>query len=552
MGSSFFGFNIARSGLFVSQRALNVTAHNIANANTEGYSRQRLDTHASRPDTLPAAQGMIGTGVDSEAIKQIRDEFLDFKYRGENTTLGEWAKREDVLKTIEAIFNEPSDSGIRETMDQFFSAIQELNKNPESLTTRALVRQRGIALTKNMNAMAETFKKLQRDIDFELQAVVSEINGYARQITDLNKTIYSQELDGSKANDLRDQRGVILDKLSELTNIDYYEDSMGRFFVTVSGNALVSHVNYDQIRLTQRIVPLHEDDALLLNDVDWASGATFTGTSGKIKAILDLRDSAGGNEKGIPYYVDKLNEFIDTMANEINRVHMTGYDLKDETGFSFFTIDGLSSSAYEQAVRTQGLDGNPAVDVTDQVMNGTAGLTGDSLDQKIRENIRGVLANNPNFAGKSVKYLSDGRYYVSDRIRAVEVTISSDIENDLDRLAAAQSPNATPGDGLNALAIGNVRSNVRLYDWGSPDDFVKSLVSNLGVDAQEASRMAGNQENMIMQVENKRQSIMGVSMDEEMSEMLKYQHAYNASARMLTTIDGILDTIINRLGLVGR
>lgn len=555
MGSTFFGFNIARSGLFVSQRALNVTAHNIANANTEGYSRQRLDMSASRPDYLPASQGMLGTGVDSNAVKQIRDEFLDFKLRGETTLHGEWAQKEDVLSTIEAILNEPSDSGISTVVDQFYSALQELSKNPESLTTRALVRQRGIAFAKTMNQMAESLQKLQTDLDFQLKAVASEINGYAKQIATLNRTIFAQELEGGRANDIRDQRNVLLDKLSELTNIKYFEDNMGRFYVTITGAPLVSHFEYDQLKLTERTEDnkLNPDDALKLSDVSWASGATFSGIGGKLKGLMDMRDNISGMDKGIPYYMDKLNEFTDTLASELNRIHASGYGLKGTGGINFFSAGNLSTADFEAGLRLSGLDGGPGIDVTDDVMVGTNSTFTDAENQKIiRQNISKLLANNSAYAGKSIKALSNGQYLLTDRIKALEISISRDVEMDLNVLAAAKTLEGLPGDGSNALNLASSRSNIYLYDWGSPDDFVKSLVSNLAVDTQEATRAKNNQEFLISQVENSRQSIMGVSMDEEMSEMLKFQHTYNANARMITTIDGILDTVINRLGLVGR
>lgn len=553
MGSSFFGFNIARSGLFASQRALSVTAHNIANANTPGYSRQRLDTVASRPDTLPAAQGTIGTGVDPVPIKQIRDAFLDFKYRGEKSVSGEWSKKEDVLKTIETVFNEPSESGIRTVMDEFFSAVQELNKTPESLTTRALVRQRGIALAANLNHMSDTLKKMQSDLDFELEAVVSEVNGYARQIVDLNKAIYLTELDGSKANDMRDQRNLLLDKISERVAIDYFEDSNGRFFVNVQGHNLVSHYEYDTLMLTERTAKLNEDDSLKLQDISWTSGSTFDTTGGTVKAILDMRDNISGMEKGIPYYVDKLNEFADTIISELNKIQVEGYDLDGNKGVPLFTIDNMTASDYEAQLMATGLDNGPAIDVTSDVLSGvTASSTAEEKNTLIRNNIDAIIKNNPAFSAKSIKMLSDGRWYVTDRIKASEITISKDIENDLDKIAASSTKEGVPGNGENALKMADIRHNVELFAWGSPDDFVKSLVSNLGVDAKEAERITLNQESLLGQVETSRQSIMGVSLDEEMAEMLKFQHAYNASARMLTTLDGILDTVINRLGLVGR
>jgi flagellar hook-associated protein 1 FlgK len=552
MSSTFFGFNISRSGLFASQRALNVTSHNIANANTEGYTRQRLDIKQSTPMALSGGQGMLGTGVTTENITQIRDEFLDFKFRGENMTYGEWEVKAETLETIEAIFNEPSESGIRTVMDQFFSSLQELNTSPESLTVRALVRQRGIALAKNINHMAEQFKKLQSDIDFEIKTTVDQINGYSDQIRKLNELIYNAELDGSKANDLRDQRNLVLDKLSKLVNIDYYEDNQNRFHVLINGKSLVSHFRNNKLAYQQRTSKLHPDDAENLSDLMWEDGSTFNPKSGKIKGLIDMRDNINGSDKGIPYYMERLNNFTDVLAEQLNRIHKTGYDLNANTGTNLFTINGMSTAEYENYLLTEGLEGGPAVDVTSFVLSGTSSsLTEEENNEIIRNNINSKLSE-PTYQGKTIKLLSNGRYVITDKISASELTISADVDGDLDKIAASISPEGVPGDGNNAKKMGSVRNDVSLYEWGSPDDYVKSLISNLGVDTQEAIRMKDNQTVLLHQVDINRQSISGVSLDEEMAEMVKFQHSFNANARMITAFDEMIDTIVNKLGLVGR
>jgi len=553
MGSSFFGFNIARSGLSVSQRALNVTAHNIANANTPGFTRQRLETESSRPDQLPSSQGTLGTGVDSLPVIQIRDEFLDLKVRDETTTKGEWGIREDVTYMLERIMNEPSDSGITSVIDDYFSAMQELSKTPENLTTRALVRQRGISFSENLRFTSNSLREYQTQLDFELKTTITQINGYAEQISSLNKGIYSSELDGSSANDLRDKRNLILDKLSELVDINYYEDSEDRSYVNIGGHGLVSHVNYDELTTTLRTDKVNPEDAKDLSDVVWEDGGTIRISGGKIRGLLDMRDGTSEEVKGLPYYMDKFNEFADVMVNEINQLHMTGYDLDGEAGNYFFTINNMSSADYESYLINEGLNEGPALDVTAEVLTGVSSSnTKEDNNELIRENIRTILANNPSYANKSIKYISTDQYILVDRVSTSELTISSDIDLDLDNIAAASAEEGIPGNGLNALEMAEIRNVSGLYEWGSADEFIKSLISNLGVDGQEAQRMVGNQDLLLNQIDQERQSVMGVSLDEEMAEMIKFQHTYNANARMITTIDEQLDTIINRLGLVGR
>ncbi len=550
MASSFLGLGTAYSGLTANQRALQVTSHNIANANTEGYSRQRLDMFAEKPDSLPAGYGTLGMGVTFGSVKQIRDEFLDYKYRQENSKMAEWESREEVLKIIESVINEPSDSGMREIMDQFFAATQELSKNPENLTTRTLVRQRGIALTAGLNNISEGLKRLQRDMNFEFESAVTELNGYASQIAKLNEIIYSTEVSGGKANDIRDQRNVLVDKMSALVDIDYYEDAKGRFNVLLNGNAIVAHTRHDTLEIKERDDVKNYDDPNFLVDIQWASGVPFDATSGKIRGIMNMRDNIAGDSKGIPYYVDKINEFTDALMRDMNQVHYNGFGLQGETNEYFFTIKGMNSQEFENHLLTKGFDNGPALDVTDSVLQGTAGLEDPELREKIHENMEKLVDNNPQYAFKSVQYIG-GSYYMVDKLRASDITVNPDFEN-LNLIAAASSQDGAPGDGSNALKLANVRHDNSLFQWGSADDFIKSLVSNLGVDTQEAVRVRENQEVLIEAAQYRRESVSGVSLDEEMSNMVRYQHAYNANARMVNVVDEMLDLLVNRLGTVGR
>ncbi len=557
MPSIFAGLNISKMGLFAQQRSLHTISHNIANSNTEGYTRQRVDFHATNPEQLPGSYGMIGTGVDVDAVKQLRDEFLDFSYRGETSKQGHYEVYNDILKNVEAVFNEPSDASFSKLMDNYYASLQELNKSPENLTVRALVRQRGIALAEGIQTMTESLKKMQRDTNFEMSVAVTDLNGYAQQIASLDKIIYNAELTGGKANDIRDQRNLILDKMSELAKIDYYEDDQSRFHVLINGHEVVSHFEYDQLEVDPRLDKVNEDDVDGLFDLKWASGADFRTSEGKIAAVTQMRDNISGSNKGIPYYVDKLNEFIDTLASEMNNIHSQGFGLNGSTGVNFFTFSDKTTAEYNDYMLTKGLNGSKPIDVTSSVLEGidkTTPVT-DEITAKnattIRNNINKILANNPAYAKKSVK-LIDGKYYVTDRLKADQVTISKDIDLDLNKIAAADNSNTVPGKGANALKMASSRSNLKLYDWGSPDDFVKSLVTNLAVDKQEASRVYTNQKVQVESIQTKKDSYSGVSLDEEMADMVKFQQAYNANARMLTTFDEMIDIIVNKLGLVGR
>lgn len=492
MGSTFFGFNIARSGLFASQRALNITGHNISNANTEGYSRQRLNIVQSSPMSLPNGQGMIGTGVNTDSIHQIRNEFLDMKYRHENTIYGEWDTKSDMLLDVENILgmlNEASKTEDKTVLDKFFGALQDLSTDAGNGDKRTNVREWGVALAKTLNHMANQFEKLQSDADLEIRTTVDDINSYAEQIKDLNESIYRAEMDGSKANDLRDQRNLLVDKLSEITQVDAYEDGQNRFNVLVGGTALVSHFRTTKLTYEQRTTKLNQYDVENLHDIKWENGNAFSAKGGKIKSLIDMRDNVSGGDKGVPYYMKKLNEFTDTFAKRINDVHKAGVGLNNSTGLYFFTVNGKDSATFDPLTET---------------------------------------------------------------ITAKDITISKDIEDSLDNIAASDDPDELPENGKIALSMANIRDESTLFTWGTPEDYIRSLNANVGVDTQQANRMRDNQEVILKQVETNKLSISGVSLDEEMTNMIQFQHSFNANSRMITAMDEMIETIISRMGLVGR
>jgi flagellar hook-associated protein 1 FlgK len=550
MSSSFLGLNIALSGLFANQRALGVTSHNVANANTKGYSRQRMDMTQFRPDTIPGL-GTLGIGVDVTAVIQIRDEYTDYKLRDETSALGEWQARSDTLGQIEGIFNEPSDSSITKLMEEFYSSIQELSKNPENLTARTLVRQNTIALSDGVNRMSKSLKDLQSDLNFEFNNAVNDINRIANEIVEMNKIIYESELgtDG-KNNDVRDQRNVLLDELSEFVEIDYREDDENRFHLSVGGHLLVSHFRADSLEVTKRAIEdkLNENDNDELYEVRWADGNKLTTGAGRLKGLKDMRDNVEGDFKGIPYYVVQLDNFVDTFSAEINRIHEGGFGLDGSTGTAFFTINGMSTSEFEQYLRTEGLDGGAGVDVTSAVLDGvTDDMDADEKNKKMKANMEKILGVNDSYKDKSIRLVGDD-YLIVDKIKSDELSIASDL-SDLNKLAVSDADIDIPGNNKNIQKILDTRHDQELYAWGAPEDFLKSLVSNLGVDANQADNVVTNQKLLVNNFTINRESVSGVSLDEEMTNMIKFQNAYNANARMTNVFNEMLDLLVNRLGV---
>lgn len=555
----FLGLNTSLSGLFSSQRSLAVVSHNIANAQTEGYSRQVMRAQARNPMVLNGEMGTLGIGVDITAVKQIRDSYLDRKLRMETSIKNEWDSRSAILSEIEGIFNEPTDASMSKLLDKYYEALQTVQKTPENLTARTLMRQTTMALSEGISRMNKMLVSLQREMNFQFEVGVREVNDIASQVAKVNEAIYKAELEGGRANDLRDRRELLVDNLSKLVSVDYYEDDKNRFHLLVGGQELVSHYRASEFKLTDRDAKMYEDDDDQMKGVEWDNGNPIYLKSGKLKGLQGMRDNIDGEMKGIPYYVRKLNEFTDTFADTMNGFHEQGYGLDKSTGIYLYTMDGMSTADFKKYMLESGLNNGPAIQVlTSDVEAGTAGLNEKEKALKIKENMKNILATYQNGykkdsgidAVKSIK-LIDGQYYIVDQIKASRMTISKDLE-DLNKFALAKNPMDVPGDGKNFLDLIATRHDIKLYAWGAPEDFVKSLVSNLGVDKNESDRVAKNQAMLVNEYTTARDSIMGVSLDEEMANMIQFQTAYNANARMVNVFDEMLDLVVNRLGTVGR
>ncbi|MCX7746383.1 MAG: flagellar hook-associated protein FlgK [Clostridia bacterium] len=551
MRTSFFALNVAERGLYAAQRSLDIVNHNINNVNTPGYSRQMAVQRAAQAMPVYDGTGMIGTGSEVTSISRIRDEYLDFKYWSESTASGEWEVKATQLEDIEKTFNEPSDSGFNKVLDEYFASLQELSKDPSSTAARKLVVGRGVSMAKYFNNVAVHMEKLQTDLNYTVKLKVDEVNSLGVQLKHLNEQIYSSELDGNVANDLRDQRSVIVDKLSKLANIQAEEVTVGKlpngredkhYVVTISGKALVDHFELTQLKVVQRENKLNvNEDVEHLYDVAWEDGNTINIRGGELKGYLDIRDGNDGQDqgngasplyKGVPFYIKKINDFVRKFAlavnegiiestdssgtkvfTKINSGHADGYGMKkpgsttNTTGIRFFTMVGWSSA-----------------------------------NNKYTE-----LESNE-FIGGATTVNALGNLY--QKMTAKNFSMSADLTHqEMGEYNVAVSGVAgEKEDNSNLMKIMDMRHNIHLFAEGTPEDYMKSVVSSLGIDSQQAIRIFETQEVITKQIENRRSSISGVSLDEEMANLVKFQHAYNASAKMISTIGQIYDILINRLG----
>lgn len=312
MPSTFFGLQIAYSGLKASNAALNTTANNVANVETEGYTRQKVKTAASEPMRVFATYGCAGAGVDTLAIERVRDQFYDEKYRDNETRLGEYERKEYYMGIFETYFTDDGTTGFKSIFDNLINSMQEVTKNASSTSTKATFVAEIKSLADYFNNMSGDLKDLQKDVNDEIKIQISQVNSIAEEIATINKQINVIELTGTIANELRDKRDVLVDKLSQYVDVEVKETPIynsqneetgaNRCIVKIAGGqTLVDANEFKTLTCVAResYEKVYQTDADGLYDIYWSDGEQFkldnAAMGGSIKGLADLRDGNNGN-----------------------------------------------------------------------------------------------------------------------------------------------------------------------------------------------------------------------------------------------------------------
>ncbi len=517
MRSTFYGMDIANKGLFVSQRQIDLTAHNISNANTEGYTRQRFVTAAVPSPGMngmwvPINKGVVGGGVETLSLDQVRDNFLDRQYRNESTKANYWDTKAGALYFVEDVFNNIDSVNISTGMQKFFAGMQELFKNPADGPVRVNLIENAKSMTKLFADGYEKLRDMMLQQDQMLDTQVKQVNELTSQIAQLNEGIFKYELTGNSANDLRDKRNLLLDQLSGLMDISYQEVGTGRkninglelstIVVKIGGEILVDHTDYRAL-ITQQDVsnditnaypsqPVAQTD--LMHSVRFAdSNAPVDIGGGTLKAYMDLRDGNTVDNQGMPYFVAQLDKLARALVEEINALHRTGYTMPytDKNGVAHASSTGV-----------------------------------DFFD--------------PNCLTAATLRLSDAVLSSEFNVAAAHKEVIMDA-----------SGNFETGNNEVALALSKLTLRSDIAVIGGFDKFYNSFVTELGSEVSHANKMAEQELALCDGLNAQRLSVSGVSVDEEMTNLVRFQHAYNAAARVITAMDEALDVLINRTGRVG-
>ncbi len=494
----FYGLEIARTGIYVSQTAIDVIGQNISNSATQGYTRQRVETASIEAASVNARYAGVltrasGGGVEIQSIRQIRDSYIDRQLRREYADMGKWEAQAQSMSYIESLFDETSDYSISSVLSNFFDSLSELSTDPTSLEVRTTVQQNAIELSSLFNHYNTQFTELQNEQNDNMATTVQEINDSLTRIADYNAQIFAYELSGSPANDLRDKRNLLLDDLSKIVNIEYYENTDGELVVTCEGTELINHIDITKLEAVADQTGVVSGQPGYFSIYYEGTTNPFLYTGGKLEAYRTMRDGDSVDEVGVPRLMDNLNTLCQSIAEAFNAVHSTGYTLAtgstvSQTGVNFFAV--------------------PAGGYADITAGNFA------LSQQILDDVNNIAASS------ALVDLSAGN------------TNEGNNENMLKMVALCTS-DSVPG-------IGNF------------EKYYSSVLSELAINSRGCANMYESQTSIISNLETRKEAVSGVSINDEMIEMVKYQHAYSASSRLITVIDEMMDTLINSTGVVGR
>ena len=608
MASTFGGLNIAGSGLRAANASLNTTANNISNAETEGYSRQNVVQTAAQALRTYTAYGCTGSGVETIGVERQRDDFYDAKYWNNLKKHGEYSIKQYYCQQVEDYFKDDGKTGFATLFDDIEKNLQEVIKNPNSDSTKRTFLSSAQSLAEYFNNMSGNLDELQKDLNAELKLSVDQINSIAAEIATLNKQINVVELSTrTTANELRDKRTLLIDKLSELVEVNVIETPVydtnnpdretggTRCLVTIAGGQpIVDGNDYKTLfcQARESTEKVNQDDAEGLYDVYWADGSVFSLSNsqlgGKLKGIYEMRD--GNNAENFYGKVSGVNVdtagvctlTISTQADYLQDItkttlpsnggkimignteyHFTSWDYEKDadgnlTGNYTFTMTEIipESKITEDAKIGNSVDyqGIPYyMAQMNEFVRNFASLVNDILTGGFTSDGQ---AGSHMF---TANVMTDNRQYEFDELvaddyyfmTAKNFTVDGDML--LNPLLLATKNNASEG----VEASGTVESLLAMFSdkeslsfrGGAANEFLECILADMALNANSANTFAATYESLKLTINNQRTSISGVDTDEEAVNLVKFQNGYNLASQVIQTMTEMLDRLITQTGV---
>ncbi len=634
MQSTFSGIEMGKRSLFAHSRALETVGHNLSNASTEGYSRQRVELRTTDPLYRPQLNraettGQIGQGVEIARIERVRDMLLERRIVTVSGDQSYWESRDRYALMLEQIYNEPADTSVRTLMDRFWDGWQELSLYPDQNAGRQAVLQRGQALVEGVAARYQSLEQVRSMVEDEIGASVVQANTLIRDIAALNREITNVKAAGDSPNDLMDQRDLLTQQLGELIEIRVDDRDPDEYSIYTGG----FHIVQGRIGRAFALEADRENEGF--SRVTWAhSGEGVQNVGGKLGALVEIRDFDIRSE------IQSLDTMVVHVTDLVNEIHRDAFGANGKTGNPFFVehpailnaqgnydrdMDGTFDASYifritgSNALNLQsqiGLSGTITLSVdraialegtldvpyrsTDTVEEVIARINRSGADVLARLDRNGMLelkatatsGQEPDFVLRHVEdsgslltgyagLLAESGpagafdWESQDAILALRASSGTrgaaayavaplqhpsgwmEVNPALMRepLSVATSFSDTLrdgeiGDGRAALAIASIRNGtVGVGRTETLDDYFADSVARAGLRGEEAQNTLDTYTRIVKDLSDLRQSISGVSIDEELAQMLKFQHGYQAAARFISNVDEMLDTIINRMAV---
>lgn len=624
----FSTFNIVKSALNAQQYALNTTAHNIANASTDGYSRQIVTMEASAPEgdnsiNSSSGPGQIGTGVEIESVTRARDQFLDSQIRNETSTSENYKAQESLLSEVESIFQEPIGTSINSALSAMFNSWQSLSNTPTDSTLKTGVVQSSLTATNDINHVYDQLNTLESNSDELIQGQVYSFNQTVSQIEDLNKQIRNVEISGNNPNDLLDKQDLLIDNLSKMMNISVSRNEFGEVSIT-SGDTAIIGENQKNLSYIKSIGSPDENGNVTITyynngDLNDLKVFTLKSSDPEYESLKDAKvvwtdstsntmqkaDLDDGSIEGyvsvrteIDSYKDQLDALSRAIAISANTILNNGSPLTTNGYLPFFTN---ASGADDGTIDASNITVNPLLvsDPTGLLQDGdgdTAIAEAQLTDTNLFINeflnsptseISGDLTNYSGTAGDSLTINSNGNSYtlnisggetLDDIVQDInnydtgkpddqKLYVKAAVENNRLTIESVKEGNTVSLDGSlddlkfypkDSLAAREDNSIVNTYSTDTKKiadepggstilGYYGSIISELGSSEQQAKNKVSSQDDLLSQLNLRKQSVSGVSIDEEMTNMIQYQRSYEAAAKMVSVIDELLNTVVNGL-----
>lgn len=439
-------FEIGKRSLLTYQSAINTTAGNISNVNNENYARRRADLSSLSP-------GIFGIGINAEQGVRLRQQYVEHQLWYENQDFGRYETSEMILSQVENVFAEDTEAGLSNLIDEFWQSWNDLANDPESDAMRAIVKDKAVVMTNSFNRIHTDLKNMQDNIAPDIQAKVDEINQKTNKLADINKQIRVNSSPG-----LLDERDKLITELSKIVNIKVKEKDNGEVSIFVDGLILISDEVVNEITTDITIENGNHRINIKYKDFD----KTINVKSGELYGLLDNHNNK------IPEYLQELDLLAKNIAENVNAVHRTGFNLGGITNVDFFE-SGISGAADFRVA--------PAV------------------------------VNDPT-------------------------------------LIATRAAGEGEGSGSIAQAISDLQFS-GIVNGSTVSDFYNSMLSDIGSSLQEAEFLHQSQQLIIQNLQNQKEAVTGVSLDEEMTKLIQFEQSYEAAARIVTTVDEMIQTVLS-------